>query len=174
MIDWQIIIEKHGTIVWQTAYRLLGNHADASDCFQETFISAMKLSRRQGIKNFPALLTRVATTRAIDLLRSRLRLESNNSGTDYSQEYINNNPDPVKYVQDKELAIALKKALVQLPLQEAQVFCMRHLNDMSYRRIAQELGIKTNAVGVLLYRAKDKLRKSLIVLQNQQKNEVVI
>ena len=174
MIDWQIIIEKHGTIVWQTAYRLLGNHADASDCFQETFISAMKLSRRQSVRNFPALLTRLATTRAIDLLRARLRLESNNSGTDYSQETINNNPDPVKYVQNKELSIKLKKALVQLPLPEAQVFCMRYLNDMSYRRIAQELGIKTNAVGVLLYRAKDKLRKSLIVLQNQQENEVVI
>ena len=48
----------------------------------------------------------------------------------------------------------LQKALVQLPVQEAKVFCMRYLNDMSYRQIAKELDIKTNAVGVLLYRAK--------------------
>jgi RNA polymerase sigma factor (sigma-70 family) len=40
---------------------------------------------------------------------------------------------------------------------------MRYLNDMSYRQIAKELGIKTNAAGVLLHRARTKLRKSLQV-----------
>ncbi|MBN1974314.1 MAG: RNA polymerase sigma factor [Sedimentisphaerales bacterium] len=174
MIDWQIIIEKHGAIVWQTAYRLLGNYADASDCFQETFISALKVCRRQHVKNFPALLARLATTRAIDQLRIRFRLESNNSVTDYGQDASNNNPDPANYAQNQELATRMQKELAQLPLLEAQVFCLRYLNDMSYSRIAKELDIKTNAVGVLLYRAKEKLRKSLATLQNQQKNEVVL
>ena len=31
MVDWQVIIEKHGPAVWQTSYRLLGNHADAAN-----------------------------------------------------------------------------------------------------------------------------------------------
>jgi DNA-directed RNA polymerase specialized sigma24 family protein len=31
---------------------------------------------------------------------------------------------------------------------------------MSYRQIANELGIKTNAAGVLLHRARAKLRES--------------
>jgi RNA polymerase sigma-70 factor (ECF subfamily) len=79
VIDWQIIIEKHGPAVWQTAYRLLGNYEDASDCFQETFICALKVSNRQRVKNFPALLVRLATTRAIDQLRRRIRREPNNS-----------------------------------------------------------------------------------------------
>lgn len=30
MVNWQVIIEKHGPAVWQTSYRLLGNHADAA------------------------------------------------------------------------------------------------------------------------------------------------
>ena len=51
---------------------------------------------------------------------------------------------------------------------------MRYLNDMSYRRIASELDIKTNAVGVLLYRAKEKLRKSLAAFSNEQKSEVTL
>lgn len=174
VVDWQIIIEKHGAIVWQTAYRLLGNYTDTSDCFQETFISAMKLCKRQKVKNFPALLARLAATRAIDMLRVRFRLESNNTTTDYNYSAPNNIPDPANYAQKQELATQLKKALVQLPVPESQVFCMRYLNDMSYRQIAKELDIKTNAVGVLLYRAKDKLKKSLSVLQNQQKSEVVL
>jgi RNA polymerase sigma factor (sigma-70 family) len=50
--------------------------------------------------------------------------------------------------------------LTELPPRQAQAFCLRYLNDMSYRQIAKELGIKTNAAGVLLHRARAKLRES--------------
>ena len=72
VIDWQGIVKKHGPLIWQTAYRLLGNHADAADCFQETFVSALQFSRRQRVRNFSALLAWLATARAIDRLRQRL------------------------------------------------------------------------------------------------------
>ena len=172
VVDWQIIIEKHGPGVWQTAYRLLGNHADASDCFQETFVCALKVCRRQKVKSFPALLTRLATTRAIDQLRRRFRQEANNSITEYEPPNLNRIMNPANLALQQELAEKLRKALCQLPVQEAEVFCLRHLNDMSYRRIAEELDIKTNAVGVLLHRAKEKLQKSLSHSQSRQKSEV--
>ena len=174
VIDWQTIIKKHGPVVWQTAYRLLGNHADACDCFQETFICALKVCNRQQVKNFPALLARLATTRAIDQLRRRIRQDSNKSIVDYEFADSSKNPDPANLVQHHELGKKLRKALVRLPVQEAQVFCMRYLNDMSYRRIAEELDIDTNTVGVLLYRAKEKLRKLLTFFSNEQKSEVTL
>ena len=174
VIDWQTIIKKHGPVVWQTAYRLLGNHADACDCFQETFICALKVCNRQQVKNFPALLARLATTRAIDQLRRRIRQESNNSIIDYESDASNKNPDPANLVQQQELGEKLRKALIRLPVQEAQVFCLRYLNEMSYRKIAKELEIDTNTVGVLLYRAKEKLRKSLAAFSNEQKSEVTL
>ncbi len=71
LIDWQIIIEKHGPAVWKTAYRLLGNRADAADCFQETFLSALRFRRRRQVRNFQALLIHIATARAMDQLRQR-------------------------------------------------------------------------------------------------------
>ena len=172
VIDWQIIIKEHGHVVWNTAYRLLGNSADTADCFQETFICALKVCQRQKVRNFPALLTRLATTRAIDQLRRRFRREQNNLILD--EGTVSSDSDPAKCAQQQELAVRLQKALAQLPLQEAQVFCLRYLNDMSYRRIAKELNIKTGAVGVSLHRAREKLRKSFSSLSNQQKSEVVL
>ena len=71
--DWQAIVTEHGPTVWQTAYRLLGNRADAADCFQETFLSAFEYSRHQPVRHIPGLLVRLATTRAIDRLRQRTR-----------------------------------------------------------------------------------------------------
>ena len=67
-ICWQDIIEEHGRVVWKIAYRLLGNEADAADCFQDAFLAAVKMSRREKIRNVPALMVRLATTRAIDRL----------------------------------------------------------------------------------------------------------
>jgi len=64
VIDWQVIIEEHGPAVWQGAYRLLGNRADAADCFQETLVSALEFCRHKRVRNFSALSTRLATARA--------------------------------------------------------------------------------------------------------------
>jgi hypothetical protein len=38
MTDWSQVVQEHGPLVWRTAYRLLGNEADAADCFQRAFV----------------------------------------------------------------------------------------------------------------------------------------
>lgn len=169
MSDWQIIIEQHGPAVWKTAYRLLGNSADAADCFQETFISALKFHRRRKVRNFSALLIRFATARAMDQLRRRSRRVSLELTQSDSSDMASKNPGPVQVVQRQELTDMLRDSLSKLPLREAEAFCMRYLNDMSYRQIADELGITTNATGVLIHRAKAKLRESfdLSVKENE-------
>lgn len=159
VIDWQKIVTKHGPAVWQTARRLLGNDADAADCFQETFIGALEVSRRQPVRSFSALLIRLATVRAIDQLRHRYA--DSTHGTTQLTAVPTDDPRPEQQAAASELAQQLRKALAHIPPQEAQVFCLRHLNDMSYRQIAKELGIKTNAAGVMLHRAKTKLRELL-------------
>ena len=174
VVDWKIIIEEHGPAVWQTAYRLLGNDADTADCYQETFVCALKLSRRQRIRNFPALLVRLATTRAIDQLRRKFRRERFSNNSHNPPDGSDNNHDPAQYIQQQELADRLKTALVQLPPQEAQVFCLRYLNDMSYRQIANELSIKMSATGVILHRARTKLRQFFEVSSNEHKSEVLL
>jgi len=160
VVDWQVIIKKHGPVVWQTAYRLLGNHADAADCFQETFVSALEFCQRQRVRNFPALLARLATARAIDQLRRRFRRSRSETDPADWAALQSTNPCPAQRAQQKELTDWLRESLSKLPPQEAQAFCLRYLNDMSYRQIANELDIKTNAAGVLLHRARAKLRES--------------
>ena len=161
VLDWQVVVEKYGPIVWQTSYRLLGNHADTADCFQETFVSAMEVSRRQRVRNVPGLLLRLATARAIDRLRRRSRRPHCNGDISDLATLPSANPDPVQQAEQRELADRLRDAMAQLAPQEAQAFCLRYFNDMSYRQIARQLGIKTNATGVLLHRAKARLRQYL-------------
>jgi len=157
VIDWQVIIEEHGQAVWRIAYRLLGNRADAADCFQETFVSALEFCRRHRVRNFSGLLTRLATARAIDQLRRRFRRTNFESGLAELPDVQSTNPGPA---QQQELTDGLRELLSELPPHEAQAFCLRYLNDMSYRQIADGLGVTSNAAGVLLHRARAKLKES--------------
>ena len=165
--DWPTIVNEHGPLVWRTAYRLLANHADAADCFQETFLAALEVSRRQPVRNVSGLLVRLATTRAIDRLRQRGRQERRPTDGDDGDQTCSGG-DPHQEVQNQELVGQLRAALGQLPAQEAKVFCLRYLNEMSYRQIARELSIGINRVGVSLYRAKARLRKALGAAQNRR------
>ena len=169
--DWQTIVDEYGSRVWATAYRLLGHEADASDCFQEAFISALELTRRQRVRNMGALLTRMATLRAIDRLRQRKRQNQRLvQGADLSDLQASA-PDPVQAAENTELAQALRQAIAGLSVAKAQAFCLRYFSDMSMKQIARALGTSVSRVGVLLHRARAQLR-ALLQSQERQPNEV--
>ena len=161
VLEWQNIIEQHGRVVWKTAYRLLAHHEDAADCFQETFLAALEISRKQHIRNLPALLSRLATTRAIDRLRKKIRRTARRTADGNLESIAASAAGPDDCAHAAELGRELRAAIGTLPEQEANAFCLRYLSDMSYRQIAGELNITTTAVGVMLHRAKAKLRRLL-------------
>jgi len=161
MTDWSEILSQHGQVAWQTAYRLLGNHADAADCFQKTWLDAWKLSRREPIGNWSALVRRLATARALDLLRSRYRHTNRNEPLVDPSTVVGPQVGPQEQAEEAELAERLRVALAELPNRQAEVFCMRWLDEMSYQQIGWRLDLDTNAVGVLLHRARKRLRELL-------------
>jgi len=158
--DWQAIVTEHGPAVWQTAYRLLGNRADAADCFQETFLAALEFSRHQPVRHIPGLLVRLATTRAIDRLRQRTR-HGQYRACGSAAPCFGDACDPAVEAETKELSHRLRQAIAELPPQEAKAFCLRYFSELSYREVARELNIRTSAAGVLLHRAKGRLREIL-------------
>ena len=161
MTTWSEIVGRHSGLVWQTAYRLLGNHADAADCTQDAFLAAVELSRRERVRNWPGLLQQLATRRALDQLRSRANRSRFTGGPPDWTTVVSPNPGPPQEAEAAELAASLRAALSELPDRQAEVFCMRFLSDLSYRKIARLLGLSTSAVGVLLHRARGRLREML-------------
>ena len=73
MTDWDRIVASHGDAVWRKAGRLLGNQADAADCYQDAFLAALEFSRRQKVRSWPGLLSKLAAFKAMDILRKRVR-----------------------------------------------------------------------------------------------------
>ncbi|MHC4123799.1 MAG: RNA polymerase sigma factor [Planctomycetota bacterium] len=167
--NWKTIVDEYGKAVWQTVYRLLGEHADAADCFQETFVSALEFSRRKHVKNFAALLTRIATNKAIDCIRKRFRDAKYHANIIRTTDMAGGSPPPEEWLEAHELVAQLRDALAKLSKIEAEVFCLRCFSDFSYRQISRQMSLSNNSVRVLFHRAKKKLPQLLGDEQENQK-----
>ena len=161
MTDWSQVVERYGPVVWRTACRLLGNEADAADCFQETFISALAVSRREKIANYSALLRRIATARALDRLRQRRRHVDRHDEIGDWNSVEGAEHGPREQSQARELAESLRRALVELPDDQAEVFCLRCLEGLTFEEIAQRLEMQVGTARVVLHRARSRLRTLL-------------
>jgi RNA polymerase sigma-70 factor, ECF subfamily len=161
VVDWSQIVQQHGPLVWTTVYRLLRHDADAADCFQRTFLSALVLSRTQTIRNWPGLLQRLGTARALEALRQRLRQARRLRPLLAEVAVSSDTPGPDQAAAVRELGDQLREALARLDAAQAQVFCLACLDGLSYAEIADQLGLTVSHVGVLLNRARLGLRERL-------------
>jgi RNA polymerase sigma-70 factor (ECF subfamily) len=160
MVDWQAILERDGPAVWRSAFRIVGNRADADECFQEAFLGALAVSRREPVENYRALLQRLAAARAVDRLRERMRRRAREEVADLDA-VGGHDPSPSRQAEDAELSDRLREALGELPAKQAEVFCLHCLESWSYQEIARHLAVTVDAVGVLLYRARRRLRERM-------------
>ena len=164
-MDWPQIVEQHGGMVWRIVRRLVNHEADAADCFQRTFVSALELSRREPVANWGPLLNRLAHARALDRLRERKRIATRTTALADDAFTDSRAASPPQAAGANELAEQLRKALAELDPRQAEIFCLACLEDLSYDEIARQLRITVNHVGVLLNRARQALRERLAAHQ---------
>jgi RNA polymerase sigma-70 factor, ECF subfamily len=153
MPDWQEILSRDGGAVWQTAYRYVGNRADADEYFQDAFLAAFELSRRQEVQNWRALLKHLVTARAVDRLRRRRHQAAREQVANWDS-LPDRGLSPPEIAEDAELSGRLRAALALLPPKQAEAFCLHCLEGFSYHEVAQQMVVSVDSVGVLLHRAQ--------------------
>ena len=160
MPDWNQILDDFGPVVWKQAMRMLGNESDAADCFQSVMIEAFQLSQRQQVRSWPGLLKRLATLRAIDSLRARYRHSAETLSHENIQQ-LQVSRKQTKASDEQELADELRRELSLLPKEQAEAFSLKVIQEMSTKAVAEQMGITSNHVGVLVHRARTTIRKRL-------------
>jgi len=159
-MEWKTILERDGPSAWRAAYRLLGNAADADDCLHDAALAAVQLSRQEPIANWRALLTRLASARALDRLRQRYRSRIN--GRFEGQLAAIADPhEPGDTAELDELRSQLRIALTHLSQEQATAFCLCALEGWTYSDAAEQLQTPASTIGVLVHRARQQLRELL-------------
>jgi RNA polymerase sigma-70 factor (ECF subfamily) len=143
-------------MVFQAAWRILGQAADAEDVTQEAFLEAYRLHRVQVVRNWEGLLRRLAVCRALDRVRRRKTVLS-----------IHDLPLAAPGVSPEleslaaEIAERLPEAIGRLPQREGEVFCLRYFEDLTNQQIAEALDMQPGTVAVALHKARAKLETLL-------------
>lgn len=159
-MDWKTILERDGPTAWRAAYRILGNADDADDCLQDAALAAVQLSQREPIANCRAVLTRLASARAVDRLRKLYRTRLKEGSEDHIAA-IADPQEPGDAAQLNELRSQLRLALAHLSQEQATAFCLCALEGWTYSDAGEQLQMPTSTIGVLVHRAREQLRDLL-------------
>jgi RNA polymerase sigma-70 factor (ECF subfamily) len=162
----RLLVEQHSRLVFRVAYRMTGNEHDADDVVQETFLRAYKqLGRFEERANFGTWLHRIAVNCALDLLRSRGRLDRHYGGDPEEAEMMgaisSSDPQQDRLLLSAELRNHVTAAMEKLSGNERTAFVLRHFEGMPVEEISKTLGIQVNAAKHTIFRAVRKLRESL-------------
>jgi RNA polymerase sigma-70 factor (ECF subfamily) len=157
MINWASILAEHGSTVWRTVYRLLDHHADALDCYQETFLAAFQFADQQTIADWSSFLVSLATRRAMDRLRQRYRSRSHSISIAKVAEPSSEVDDPFLQAQANELMERVRQGMAELPEKQAEVFWLSCIEGLSHQQVADRLQVPPSEVRVLLHRARTRL-----------------
>jgi RNA polymerase sigma-70 factor (ECF subfamily) len=161
------LFRRYRQPAYRVAHRLLGHEADALDAVQEGFVKVLThLPSFQGRSSFKTWLLRVVSNAALDLGRQRGRREALVPAADPGE--AESGPlawdDPTLGLERSDLRRALDAALASLPESQRQTFVLHVDADLSYREVADVLGISIGTVMSRLYYARQKLRALLAPL----------
>lgn len=160
------LITRYERKTYNLAYRLMGNHADASDAAQEALVRVcMRLQNFRGDSAFSTWLFRVVTNTCLDELRRRSRLR--HASLDdllpvdegvVSRQAPDEGESPVEYAERHEVQAAVQRAINRLPDEYRVVVIMRDLKGLSYQEIAAMLDTTLGTIKSRLHRARQALR----------------
>ena len=157
------LFRRYRTVAYRVAYRLLGNEADALDAVQDGFVNALThLPRFRGHSSFKTWLLRIVSNAALDLGRSRRRREAR-SGHPLIDDPgpMDELPPPDAGLERADLRQMLDQALATLPLAQRQTFVLHVDGGLTYREVAEALGISIGTVMSRLFYARQRLKAEL-------------
>lgn len=166
-----LLVLRHGDMLFNLCFRMLGDYDEASDCAQDAFIRAYRaLGGFRGEAAFPTWLYRIAVNTCKNRLasaeyrRSRKAVRLEGTGADDTLLPANGRAsfsNPTARLEREEHEAVIQRALDGLPPDEKTVAVLRDIEGRSYEEIAMLTGMRPGTVKSRLARARRRLRSKL-------------
>jgi len=165
----EALYRKYLAQVYSYAYYELGDHHDAEDATERTFVAALTNLHRfeerarpadgDGASTFRVWLFRIARNVVADRQRARFRRPEEQ--LDAAAFVADGAMDPAAQVAYREEASAAWRAIERLPGDRRRAVILRFVDEMSTSEIAGVLGRSEGAVRVLIHRALRSVARDL-------------
>ena len=166
------LVLRHQDNLFNLCYRFLGDHQEANDLAQETFIKVYgSLKKFRMESSFSTWLYRIAVNTCKNRVKSleyrfkkrmkRLDSQEVTSGNNPSLEIADESRSPLIAFEEKERALMIQKAIDSLPEAKKTMVLLRDIEGLSYDEIVEVTGLNLGTVKSKLARARSDLRKKL-------------
>lgn len=149
---------------------LLGSSDAARDATNEVFLRAQQAREQlQEGRPIEGWLLGIARNYSVDQLRRRSTEQRLFASPENLPEPTAAGPSPLGELLAIERKALFRRALGQLSDDVRRVLELRYQDELSYQAIADAMNLSRNEVGVLLFRAKEQLRR---ILQAERKEPI--
>ena len=163
------LVDKYNSPIYFHIRKMIKEQELVEDLVQEVFIKAFKnLATYCNQYAFSTWLYRIATNHTIDYLRKKkLPTFSISDPIKTKDGEVEVQLPDTSFATDAPIIKHERKAIVQeaianLPEKYRKVIRMRHMDELSYDEIADELNIPLGTVKAHIFRARELLYKALI------------
>lgn len=136
---------------------MVGDHEDANDVLQNTFVKAYKgLMNFRGDSKLYSWLYRIASNESLTFIEKKKKNQT--ISIDASVEPVSTStagPDP------EEIQEALRHAIDQLPSKQQLVFNLKYFEELKYEEISEITGTSVGALKSSFHIAVKKIEKYL-------------
>jgi RNA polymerase sigma-70 factor (ECF subfamily) len=160
------LVMLYQSMVYNLAYRILGNPDAAADATQDAFFSAFKAMGKFRGGSFKAWMLRIVTNACYDQLRSKQRRPTQSlDDLPVEQDHVRYLRDPAErpdeQVERQELNQLIHAGIGTLPPEQRVVVVLSDVQGLSYQEIADVAGLSLGTVKSRLSRGRAKLRDYL-------------
>jgi RNA polymerase sigma-70 factor (ECF subfamily) len=162
------LVDLHRRSVYGLAFRLLRDPEEARDAAQETFVRAWgAISTYDAAQPFGPWILRIARNHTLDLLRRRVpagrqvALDAAPEDGAPATELAGDGPAADTLLEQAQARATLEAAVAALPANYREVIQLFHVEQLSYKEIAETLDVPMGTVMTWLHRARGKLRATL-------------
>ncbi|MCY4780236.1 RNA polymerase sigma-70 factor [Sphingobacterium sp. UT-1RO-CII-1] len=154
------LFEVYWMHVYTVVEQLVKTKQQAEDISQEVFIKLWnKKEELYDIQNIEAYLYTIARNSTLDHLRKKILVTENLE--QMIQYFADNNLDPIKKLEYKELEVFINTAINNLPDKVKEVFILSRIDGLSHEQIAAQLNISVTSSKTYIVRALKSLRQSI-------------
>lgn len=151
----RLLADRHATLPWRIANRMLADPAEAEDVAQEALLRLWQQGEKwqAGQSGVAAWLTRVATNLCLDRLRRRRFV-----GDDAVPERADDAPLADSAIEADEVRAAVAACIEALPDRQRSAIVLTYYEESANRDAAEYLSMQLKAFESLLFRARAALR----------------
>jgi RNA polymerase sigma-70 factor (ECF subfamily) len=156
---YSVLVDRYKKMIYNVAYRMVGDEDTAKDLAQESFISAYNgLSQFRFGAKFSSWLYSIALNKC----RDYLKLSKETVSTDEISGIMSDSGiSPEGAAAAEQSKDMLQRALHSLPVEYREVLILKHVEELDYKEIAAITGMSIAALKVRAHRGREMLKKVL-------------